>query len=153
MLFNLTSDGFHQQILQDWSLKCGDCSGGNIRPRVIFRLRHVQTRLRHDGQTTKNEVSNGQWMWLSWKSGCFQHQRYAVQIQSSAIFIYHQLNMKSIHLISTARIWTHNLFTTSFLSKPLDQAIRTYRNSFRYDSRHLGNPFARCHIRTRQTCC
>ena len=29
----------------------------------------------------------GQWLWLSWQSGCFQYQRSAVQIQSSAKFI------------------------------------------------------------------
>ena len=31
----------------------------------------------------------GQWLWLSWKSGRFQYQRSAVQIQSLAkIYIY-----------------------------------------------------------------
>ena len=28
----------------------------------------------------------GQWLWLSWQSGCFKHQRSAVRIQSLAKF-------------------------------------------------------------------
>ena len=33
----------------------------------------------------------GQWLWLSCQSGCFQYQRPAVRIQSSAKFILHCL--------------------------------------------------------------
>ena len=40
------------------------------------------------------KMSNvGQWLWLSWKSGCFRLQRYGVRIQSSAkIYIDHLLS-------------------------------------------------------------
>ena len=33
----------------------------------------------------------GWWLWLSWYSGCFQYQRYAARIQSTANFTYCQL--------------------------------------------------------------
>ena len=38
------------------------------------------------------EIKNkGQWLWLNWYSGCFQHQSSAAWMQSSANFIYNKL--------------------------------------------------------------
>ena len=33
------------------------------------------------------DQQNAQWLWFSWQSGCFQHQRAAVRIQLSVDFI------------------------------------------------------------------
>ena len=47
--------------------------------------------------TETHQVKCRQWLWLSWQSGCFRHQRSTVQIQSSA-------NFKIVHLITISCI-------------------------------------------------
>ena len=43
----------------------------------------------YKSENKTNIVGNRQWLWLSWKRGCFWYQRYAVQIQSLAkIYLY-----------------------------------------------------------------
>ena len=37
--------------------------------------------------THQNKLRHGQWLWVSWQSGHFWHQRSAVQIPTSAIFL------------------------------------------------------------------
>ena len=45
--------------------------------------------------TETNKLNNGQWLWLSWYSCRFWHQRSAVSFQSSEnLFIYSQLYWK-----------------------------------------------------------
>ena len=55
------------------------------------------------------KMSNvGQWLWLSWKSGCFRLQRSTVRIQSSAkiiLIIYCQLLMKRRKWRKSDREW------------------------------------------------
>ena len=81
----------------------------DLKPKCIFSFFVIRRLLRGLLQAekhvqlkrypnVKNQLTTtGQWLWLSWKSGCFQLQRSVVSIQTLAkniLNIYCQLSLK-----------------------------------------------------------